>query len=95
MRRYRIFFNIDIRAWVPRVFNPQLVQYDQWGRRINELRTSEGFRGLTAIAQREGLPGIFYERTYGEYSRIYGFAKATVMGGDGHMVYNLSDIEHD
>ncbi|PBK97416.1 hypothetical protein ARMGADRAFT_1009434 [Armillaria gallica] len=77
----------NIRAWGPRVFNPQLVQYDQWGRRINELRTSEGFRGLTAVAQREGLPGIFYERTYGEYSRIYGFAKATVMGGDGHMVF--------
>lgn len=77
----------NIRAWGPRVFKPQLVQYDQWGRRINELQTSEGFRELTAVAQREGLPGIFYERTHGEYSRVYGFAKATVMGGDGHMVF--------
>ncbi|KAK0504220.1 acyl-CoA dehydrogenase domain-containing protein [Armillaria luteobubalina] len=77
----------NIRAWGPRVSNPQLVQYDQWGRRVNELRTSEGFRQLTAIAQREGLPGVFYERLYGEYSRIYGFAKAVLMGGDGHMVF--------
>ncbi|KAG7445758.1 uncharacterized protein BT62DRAFT_932924 [Guyanagaster necrorhizus] len=77
----------NIRACGPRVSNPQLIQYDQWGRHINELQTSEGFRELKAIAQREGFPGIFYERTYGECSRIYGFAKATLMVGDGHMVF--------
>ncbi|KAK0464261.1 acyl-CoA dehydrogenase/oxidase [Desarmillaria tabescens] len=77
----------NIRAWGPYVSNPQVVQYDQWGRHVNELRTSEGFRELKAAAQREGLPGIFYERTYGEYSRIYGFAKATLMSGDEHTVF--------
>jgi hypothetical protein len=33
---------------------PTLVQYDQWGRRIDQLLTSEGWRGLKAVAAEEG-----------------------------------------
>ncbi|PFH54068.1 hypothetical protein AMATHDRAFT_845 [Amanita thiersii Skay4041] len=66
---------------------PQLVQYDQWGRRVDELMTSEGWRNLKAAAQTEGIPGIFYERKYGEHSRSYGFAKMFIMVGDTHMVF--------
>ncbi|EAU86035.1 acyl-CoA dehydrogenase domain-containing protein [Coprinopsis cinerea okayama7 len=69
------------------VSNPTLTQYDQWGRRIDNLETSEGWRKLKAIAQQEGLPGIFYERTYGEHSRIYGFAKMLLMVGDTQEVF--------
>ncbi|KAL0565878.1 hypothetical protein V5O48_016145, partial [Marasmius crinis-equi] len=70
-----------------RVQPPHLIQYDQWGRRIDDLQTSEGWKDLKAVAQKEGIPAIFYERKYGEYSRLYGFAKAFLMVGDGHMVY--------
>ena len=69
-----------------RVSPPQLIQYDQWGRRVDELHTSEGWRDLKAMAQKEGLPAIFYERKYGEHSRAYGFAKMMLMVGDSHMV---------
>lgn len=35
---------------------------------------------------KEGIPGIFYERKYGEFSRIYGFAKLHMLVGDSHVV---------
>jgi hypothetical protein len=69
-----------------KMYPPTLLQYDQWGRRIDKLETSEGWRELKAVAQREGLPGIFYERKYNEHSRTYGFAKVTVMVGDSNEV---------
>lgn len=65
---------------------PQLTQYDQWGQRVDELNTSEGWRKLKEISQREGIPGIFYDRQYGEHSRIYGYAKVLLLVGDTQMV---------
>ncbi|RDB17827.1 Acyl-CoA dehydrogenase family member 11 [Hypsizygus marmoreus] len=70
-----------------RVAPPSLIQYDQWGRRVDELETSEGWRDLKAVSQKEGLPGIFYERKYQEHSRTYGFAKMMLMVGDSHEVF--------
>ncbi|KAJ4482079.1 hypothetical protein J3R30DRAFT_3286869 [Lentinula aciculospora] len=70
-----------------RISAPKLVQYNNWGRRIDELQTSEGWRSLKATAQREGIPGIFYERKYNEHSRTFGFAKALLMVGDSHEVF--------
>ncbi|KAG7088385.1 hypothetical protein E1B28_012386 [Marasmius oreades] len=70
-----------------RVTAPELVQYDQWGKRIDRLQTSQGWIDLKAAAQREGIPAIFYERKYNEYSRLYGFAKAFLMVGYSHVVF--------
>lgn len=39
---------------------------------------------------KEGIPGIFYERKYGEFSRIYGFAKLHMLVGDSHVVSRVS-----
>ena len=69
-----------------RVLPPRLAQYDQWGRRIDKLETSEGWRDLKALGQKEGCPAIFYERKYNEHSRTYGFAKMLLMVGDTHEV---------
>ena len=82
------FFILAIRSLSnsSRVNPPTLVQYDQWGRRIDNLQTSEGWRELKAISHREGLPGIFYERKYNEYSRTYGFAKVALLDGDTNEV---------
>ena len=66
---------------------PTITQYDQWGRRVDALHTSEGWREMKAISQQEGLPAIFYERQFGEYSRVYGFAKTLLMVGDTQEVF--------
>jgi len=83
---FALFLAIRALSNSAKVFPPKLLQYDQWGRRIDELQTSEGWRELKAIAQREGLPGIFYERKYDEHSRTYGFAKMILMVGDTNEV---------
>lgn len=33
---------------------PTLIQHDQWGQRVDVLKTSEGWRGLKAVAAEEG-----------------------------------------
>ncbi|GAV99913.1 acyl- dehydrogenase [Lentinula edodes] len=82
-----VITNIRAQSSGSRISPPKLVQYDNWGRRVDELHTSEGWRSLKAIAQREGVPGIFYERKYREHSRTFGFAKALMMVGDSHEVF--------
>lgn len=54
---------------------PFLVQYDTWGRRIDQINVSKGWKDLDHVSAEEGLVAIGYERKYDEYSRIYQFAK--------------------
>src|SRR5262245_43556257 len=63
-----------------------LTQYNQWGQRVDDLRTSEGWRKLEEFATKEGYVSIPYDRKYGEHSRTYSFAKALLMSGDCHVV---------
>ncbi|EPT05299.1 hypothetical protein FOMPIDRAFT_1057572 [Fomitopsis schrenkii] len=65
---------------------PKFVQYDNWGRRVDDLQTSEGWRRMRELWQEEGLPGIFYERKHGEYSRIHGFAKIFLAVADSSSI---------
>ena len=76
----------EIRTISKRASAPNLKQYDQWGRRIDELETSEAWKKLKAIAQSEGIVAISYEREFGEYSRVYAFAKTLLLAGDGQVV---------
>ena len=57
---------------------------------MDNLQTSEGWRNLKAVAQKEGIPGIFYERKFKEHSRVYGFAKMMMMVGDTHEVRSFA-----
>ena len=66
---------------------PYLVQYNQWGQRIDRLITSESWRKLKAISQKEGIIGIFYERESGDFSRVHGFMKLLMMAGDAQVVF--------
>ncbi|KAH9846378.1 acyl-CoA dehydrogenase/oxidase [Lenzites betulinus] len=75
-----------VRELSKRATPPQLVQYDSWGRRVDELRTSEGWRGLKDVFQREGVVAIPYERKYGEHSRPYAFAKLFISVADSEMI---------
>lgn len=50
---------------------PVHVPYDPWGKRIDEIRVSEGWKKMEALAATSGLIAAGYERKYSEYSRLY------------------------
>ncbi|ORX46036.1 hypothetical protein DM01DRAFT_1368570 [Hesseltinella vesiculosa] len=69
----------DIQAMGEDVENPnhypRLKQYDAWCRRIDEISVAQGWKDLNVVAAEEGIVSIGYERKYGEFSRLYQFAK--------------------
>ncbi|KAG0646083.1 Acyl-dehydrogenase family member 11 [Hyphodiscus hymeniophilus] len=48
---------------------------DAFGRRTDELVTSEGWRNLQSIGLKEGIVAIAYENKYADYSRVVQFMK--------------------
>ncbi|KAJ6481448.1 acyl-CoA dehydrogenase NM domain-like protein [Mycena vitilis] len=83
-----------IRPLAPLVTEPTLTQYDAWGNRVDRLLVSEGWKTLKAFACKEGVISIPYERKFQEHSRIYQFAKTTLMYGDCHVImcpYGMTD----
>lgn len=54
---------------------PQLVPYDPWGRRIDQIVTSPAWQALDRVSAEEGLVAIGYERRHEAASRWYQFAK--------------------
>jgi putative acyl-CoA dehydrogenase len=54
---------------------PQLIQFDAWGRRVDEIKVSQGWLNLEKVAAEDGLVAIGYERKYEEHSRLYQFVK--------------------
>lgn len=54
---------------------PRHVPYDAWGRRIDRIETSPGWRALDRIAAEEGIVATGYERRNGPWSRLDQFAR--------------------
>jgi len=54
---------------------PQLIQFNAWGNRVDEIKVSQGWLNLERVAAEDGLVAIGYEREYGEHSRLYQFVK--------------------
>lgn len=54
---------------------PQLVSFDPWGSRIDDIQVSEGWRKLEEAAAEEGIVATGYERKFGVQSRTVQFAK--------------------
>ncbi len=54
---------------------PEHIPFDAWGKRIDEIKVSEGWRQLDRVSAEEGLVALGYERKFNEYSRIYQYAK--------------------
>ncbi|MES2964647.1 MAG: acyl-CoA dehydrogenase family protein [Bdellovibrionota bacterium] len=50
---------------------PELTTFDPWGRRIDRIRMSEGWKNLEAAAATEGIVASGYERKFGDRSRVY------------------------
>jgi alkylation response protein AidB-like acyl-CoA dehydrogenase len=65
---------------------PYVKQFDSWGQRRDELITTEGWRNLQAFGIAEGMVAIPYENRYGEYSRVYHFAKYALWCGSAAWV---------
>lgn len=65
---------------------PYVKQFDSWGRRRDELVTSEGWRNLQTLGIAEGMVAIPYENQFGEYSRVYHFAKYALWCGSAAWV---------
>src|SRR5512147_1904769 len=59
---------------------PELVPYDPWGRRIDEIRVPEAWRALARVAAEWGLVGIPQQRTHGAFSRIHQAALVHLFG---------------
>lgn len=60
-------------AWAEEAerLTPVHVPYDPWGRRIDEIRVSSGWKKMEEIAATHGLIATGYERKYAEFSRLY------------------------
>ncbi len=54
---------------------PTHIKYDPWGSRIDLIKTSPAWDALKKISAKEGLISIGYNKEYGEFKRVYQFAK--------------------
>lgn len=54
---------------------PEHIPFSPWGKRIDQIKVSKAWDRLHEIAAEEGIVASGYERTYGEFSRLYQFAK--------------------
>lgn len=57
-----------------RLNEPQLLQWDAWGNRVDRIAVTPLWQVVAPIAARSGLIGIPYERLHGRFSRIQQFA---------------------
>ena len=54
---------------------PVHVPFGPWGKRIDHIETSHGWKALDEAAAEEGIVADAYARVDGEYSRLYQMAK--------------------
>uniref|UniRef100_A0A1A7XUI7 Acyl-Coenzyme A dehydrogenase family, member 11 n=2 Tax=Iconisemion striatum TaxID=60296 RepID=A0A1A7XUI7_9TELE len=54
---------------------PRLVHFDPWGRRVDHIVTSAAWKRMKDLSAQEGLVAIGYERSFGEWSRVYQMSK--------------------
>ncbi|AFY02545.1 acyl-CoA dehydrogenase family protein [Bdellovibrio bacteriovorus] len=53
---------------------PVHVPFDPWGRRIDDIKTSHGWKALEKVAAEEGIVATAYDRRFGAASRVYQMA---------------------
>ncbi len=60
-------------AWAEEAerLTPEHIPFDPWGQRLDEIRTSSGWKKLEELAATRGLIAAGYERKYSEFSRLY------------------------
>jgi alkylation response protein AidB-like acyl-CoA dehydrogenase len=70
-------FDLSLRG---RRDEPELVPYDPWGRRVDEIRVPEAWRAFARVAAEWGLVAIPHERAHGAFSRIHQGALVHLFG---------------
>lgn len=53
---------------------PQLISYSPWGKRIDQIKLSQGWMNLEADCAIEGILSTAYERKFADLSRVYQLA---------------------
>ncbi len=53
---------------------PVHIPFDPWGRRVDNIQVSEGWKNLEKAASEEGIVATAYDREFGSYSRVYQMA---------------------
>ena len=64
--------------WQAEKNQPKLIQYDHWGKRIDQLDVDSAWDDLHAVAACEGMVAIGYERASGCFSRVHQFLKLMI-----------------
>lgn len=59
---------------------PQLVPFDAWGRRIDDIRTADEWQRIGRVSATHGVVATAYEQAHGEFSRLHQFALAYLYG---------------
>jgi putative acyl-CoA dehydrogenase len=54
---------------------PRHIPFDAWGRRVDQIETSDAWRELDRISAEEGIVATAFERAHGSLSRIHQFAR--------------------
>ncbi|KAJ8285601.1 hypothetical protein GJAV_G00028720 [Gymnothorax javanicus] len=54
---------------------PRLQHYDAWGCRVDRILTCPAWAHMKEVSAEEGLVAAAYERTYGEWSRVFQMLK--------------------
>lgn len=60
---------------------PYVQQFSTFGRRVDKLITSEGWRGLQNWGIKEGMVALPYENTFEEYTRVLWAARYAIWAG--------------
>ncbi|NUN13388.1 MAG: acyl-CoA dehydrogenase family protein [Myxococcales bacterium] len=66
---------------------PELIPYDPWGKRIDQVLVSPAWLEFAKIAATHGVVATAYERKSGEYSRLHQFSLAYLFERSTH-TYN-------
>ena len=59
---------------------PELVAFDPWGRRVDEIRVPEAWRAFARVAAEFGLVAIPHARAHGAFSRVHQGALVHLFG---------------
>ena len=68
--------SLDAISTKDRLNEPELIQWDAWGERIDHIELTETWKVAEGVAARHGVVAAAYEDTYGDLARVHQFSLA-------------------